>query len=208
MANLVAGGLKSLAAHRDTEGADSNKIRTAWGEVDGLKLKQHPKPSRIVAFSDFRKLANILETNVTQTKDAESKSSEIADLNMLDLDERRCKNLSHLIGVCIDVEAQYDFNAVVGMMKNNDYDHLPAPLGPRSPFAVGYTMQLVVLDAHEPGRYVILKHYNFVKTQKTRCVVEKMKHENELFFVLDKCPDWYQSCCDHVGRFWSGGKTS
>ena len=48
MANLVAGGLQSLAVHREQEGASTAKLQTAWSEVDGLKMKEDTKTACVV----------------------------------------------------------------------------------------------------------------------------------------------------------------
>ena len=54
MANLVAGGLQSLAKFHNAD-ATNARIEAAWSEVDGLKTKSLPKP-KVVVFPDFRKL--------------------------------------------------------------------------------------------------------------------------------------------------------
>ena len=91
MANLVAGGLKSLALYHEKEGATTAKITTAWSEVDGLKIKLLPN-ARAVVYNDFSMLNDGLNGKVHKVREALSDTkTSFMDLTIWDLCSKKNK---------------------------------------------------------------------------------------------------------------------
>ncbi len=138
MANLVAGGMKSLDQQWETAGANGDKIKAAWDLVVDLPLKSRPKP----------KYDNLPLGEV-----------KLMDLPIVPLD-KQAKSCKHPIDVIEGYKGAVNIELIKSLMDSNNYFDLPLPFGPKSKHEVGFTMGLTVLET-APGEHTIIKCYEF-----------------------------------------------
>ena len=108
MASLVAGGIKSLEAHLEVEGANSDKIVQIF-DLALPKMKKVPKPRNF--FND------------------PSKMYEIGDLPLRSFDD--IQGVRYAFDIVRDYTGPLDMNAIGEAKLKIAYQELPEPLRPQ-----------------------------------------------------------------------------
>ena len=118
MANLTAGGLKSLAVMLELPGSDSEKIKSVWDQVAEAKGKDVPKPI-------FRSI---------------QPRGKLSVFDFPLLPHASQKTINHFIEVISncerslteDTEVSRKFKAdMTQLLQDGDYDNISAPFGQR-----------------------------------------------------------------------------
>ena len=122
MANLIAGGMKTLGEYNDVPGATGAKLLEAWNRTENAKLFHMKTVQRVIC-------VNADSVDKTQ----------FTDLNIRDLQSVKGK---HLIDI-VEFSEPLDTKAIVTKLQQNQYDQLPEPLNAKSDMNdIGYTMSV------------------------------------------------------------------
>ena len=158
MANLIAGGLKSLAQHQDIAGANNDKIVQTWQEVQSWKTRSWAEAHCV---------------------DVPPGSVTYGDLNLMPATQHSTGKhfVEIVLGFTDDVNNELKAT-LKDKMEKNDYDNLPSMFSPAAHTeGYGYTMSLVV-SKHTDGQNIAIKYYKFITRMTGRTFQSKFLTAN------------------------------
>ncbi|CAK0789520.1 unnamed protein product, partial [Prorocentrum cordatum] len=167
MTNLPALGMKSLRAHLEVEGADSEKIQQVFEKVRGhgsavpmYQTALHPEK--------FQDDPPVLYS--------------VGDLPLMP--SEGCRKMKHAFAVVLNYQGDIDMAAVRGAMAANDYNGLPELLRPRTNWEALYTTQLALVPAGDGDGTDIIRYFLFSGPQPLVDVENRLPRENEVLYTL------------------------
>ena len=122
MANLEAGGMKSLGESYQIAGSSNARIVEAWTNTER---------SKIFASTNVQRVVNLDESKPDCTRPV--------DMNLCEL---QAANGKHLIDVMLEYQGQLDVNDIVAKVQRNKYNELPPPFCSKSEVEAGYVMNI------------------------------------------------------------------
>ena len=159
MANLPYGGMKSLGVCLEQPGYGSEKIHAAYDIVSQRKFgRELSNPQRFDVKPDADGVVEHLDLNIRQVT---------------------ATNTSHLLDLFLDFDQDVGVDAIVSLMKDNNYKALPPPLNEKSPVEYGYTLQL---NMHKRAnqKWSFLKWYTFTEKQPVSRIKSQLVHGEAL----------------------------
>ena len=158
MANLDAGGMKSLAQCVEAPEANNSVIVAEWNRVCDLSMKTMEKP--IVVPDEQPTTAQLGDAPLFQFHGSPSSTK-------------------HLIDALVDWEGTVNKARVKTLIPQGRYAELPEPLKPKTAWEKQYTMQLHAVET-SANKWTIVKYFRFADKVKTSAAVENLCSGNAL----------------------------
>ena len=150
MANLQAGGLKSIGMHKGISGASNDIITEEWKRVQPLKL-------------------NVLRSDPHLPSIEAPPRATIMDLPLMP-GPSHSTYTKHLIDIIPDWKGTVDKTVVKNLVTLGQYQNLPEPFKPKSDWEVAYTMQIHAVQKTE-DTWDVVKWYRLDDKQTTTAAI-------------------------------------
>ena len=144
MASLPAAGMTSLGQSEGIHGYDSTKIIEAFAEIENAKFAPRlAKPKRHDVKSDSPQKIHVLDLNIKELSNTMGK---------------------HLLDLIHDYDGPLDVPAICTLLKDNNYESLPAPFKEKQATHQLYQMQ-VNMHKQRNNKWRIVKWIIFEEKQ-------------------------------------------